>query len=659
MSVTTRTGAAIAALLLNISAISAAGVNHPPLAAYAQLPESHTSVLAPDGKHMATIRPYDGRPAAVIYDLEKDDAEPVIIPFKDGFIERVRWARNNRLLVTISAHKAMKGDSVETWTRLVAVDSDGHNAVSMMHNLHDRQYNTNASIVVDLALNEPDTIYMTLASLNPVTGAVTDSLYAVNLKNGEGTRRVEGKPRANHFVSEGHVTFFMDGNGQPLARVDGDNKPPYGEHVMAFHNNEWQEIYSYIPKDAVTTGVAGVSESGDSLVMLGENPQRKYYSSLYDLSLKDGKRTLREQDPQMSVDGVIYDPWTSRVIGIGNDRGEALYFDKNLQNLNKSISAAFKGMDVNLSTWDEERKHIVVSAVGPSMPRSYFLLDRVSHKAERIATTYPQISPADNGEVKAYDYTARDGLTIPAFLTLPPGKKAKTLPFVILPHGGPMSHDEAQFNWMVQFFANRGYGVLQPNFRGSDGYGKKFEEAGYGQWGLKMQDDITDGVKKLIADGIADPKRICIVGGSYGGYAALAGAAFTPDLYACAAGWAGVYDLRQFLKTRAKDYGRDSRMVDSWSHYIGDRSNDADKLDATSPALNATKIKVPVLLMHGTDDTTVRIDQSEEMASALKTAGKKVTYIPIKGETHYFETAESRAQFLSETEKFLKENIGN
>nr|WP_243846446.1 alpha/beta fold hydrolase [Rhizomicrobium palustre] len=245
-------------------------------------------------------------------------------------------------------------------------------------------------------------------------------------------------------------------------------------------------------------------------------------------------------------------------------------------------------------------------------------------------------------------------------MTVPPGKEAKNLPVVILPHGGPMARDDMSFNWEAQFLANRGYAVLQPNFRGSTGYGKAFKKAGYGQWGLKMQDDVTDGVKKLIADGIADPKRICIVGGSYGGYAALAGVSFTPELYACAAAWAPVTDLREQLADESRDSGgSDAWLMSAESVYIGDRRNDATKLDAVSPALHAGKIKVPVLLVHGTADATVRISQSERMASALEKAKKKVTFIKVDKETHYLQTAPSRILWLTELEKFLKANIGD
>jgi len=222
-----------------------------------------------------------------------------------------------------------------------------------------------------------------------------------------------------------------------------------------------------------------------------------------------------------------------------------------------------------------------------------------------------------------------------------------------------MARDDMSFGWETQFLANRGYAVLQPNFRGSSGYGSKFLEAGYGEWGLKMQDDVTDGVKKLIADGIADPKRICIAGGSYGGYAALAGAAFTPDLFACAAAWAPVTDLRQFLATRSQDYGSDSAVISSWSRYVGDRWDDSKKLDAASPSEHADKFKCPVLLMHGSDDATVRIDQSERMDRALRRAGKKVAFITIPKETHYMQAQDTRVRWLTELEKFLKDNIGD
>ena len=207
--------------------------------------------------------------------------------------------------------------------------------------------------------------------------------------------------------------------------------------------------------------------------------------------------------------------------------------------------------------------------------------------------------------------------------------------------------------------ANRGYAVLQPNFRGSSGYGAKFTTAGLHQWGLKMQDDITDGVKKMIADGIADPKRVCIVGASYGGYAALAGATFTPDLYACAVSFAGVSDLPGMLLSERTRNGNESVVTAFWKSRIGDSIDDAVQLAATSPAGHASQVKCPILLLHGDGDTTVSISQSETEEAALKAAGKSVRFVRLEGDDHYLRLAATRVQVLKEVEAFLAANIGN
>jgi dipeptidyl aminopeptidase/acylaminoacyl peptidase len=302
---------------------------------------------------------------------------------------------------------------------------------------------------------------------------------------------------------------------------------------------------------------------------------------------------------------------------------------------------------------------VIVIVEAPKHPPVFYYLDRTTHQATQIASTYPDLKPDDLGQMKPYPYSARDGLKIPAYITLPPGRDPKKLPAVVLPHGGPDARDEIEFNWWAQFLANRGYVVLQPNYRGSSGYGDKFTSEGLHQWGLKMQDDITDGVKKMIADGIADPKRICIVGASYGGYAALAGATFTPDLYACAASMAGISDLRQLLRRERKQYGPQSGVVSFWQSRIGDFSDDAEQLVATSPAFHAGRVKCPILLLHGADDTTVWIEQSRIMEDALQKAGKPVQFVTLQGDDHYFTLPETRIRMLTELEAFLKKNIGN
>jgi dipeptidyl aminopeptidase/acylaminoacyl peptidase len=354
------------------------------------------------------------------------------------------------------------------------------------------------------------------------------------------------------------------------------------------------------------------------------------------------------------------DEWTSRIVGLvySDQKQEYRFLDPKRQALQRGIEQAMPGKAVGVVSSDMSAGKLVIAVTGTSEPTDYYLLDRATHNMRALARTYPALADIPMGEMKTYDYKARDGLHIPAYLTLPPGKAPTNLPLVVLPHGGPDARDRLGFDWWAQFLASRGYVVLQPNYRGSAGYGDAFTQAGLRQWGLKMQDDISDGVKKTIEDRIADPKRVCIVGASYGGYAALAGAAFTPDLYACAISVAGVSDLPLVLRTEHRIDGENSWAAGFWATRIGSSDENWDQLVATSPARHVDRIRAPVLLIHGETDTTVRINQSETMASAMKSAGKKVEFIRIAGEDHYLNLTETRVRILQETERFLAENIG-
>jgi dipeptidyl aminopeptidase/acylaminoacyl peptidase len=272
-----------------------------------------------------------------------------------------------------------------------------------------------------------------------------------------------------------------------------------------------------------------------------------------------------------------------------------------------------------------------------------------------VGDEYPALADAPLGEVRSLSYKARDGTSIPAYLTLPPGAAQKNLPLVVLPHGGPEARDEYEFQWWPQFLATRGYAVLQPQFRGSTGYGDAFRRAGYGQWGGLMQDDVTDGVKAMIEQGIADPKRVCIVGASYGGYAALAGAAFTPDLYRCAVSVSGVSDLPAMLGTERTQSGDESNSVAYWKESIGS-PYDKNVIER-SPARAAQQVRIPILLIHGLDDTVVPIAQSETMARELDKAGKPYSFVKLTGEDHWMSRAETRLEIMKEIEKFLGSNL--
>jgi len=277
--------------------------------------------------------------------------------------------------------------------------------------------------------------------------------------------------------------------------------------------------------------------------------------------------------------------------------------------------------------------------------------------SSRIGPVYKDITPEDIAEVKAISYKAADGTEIPAYLTLPKGREAKNLPLIVLPHGGPAARDEPGFDWWAQAIASRGYAVLQPQFRGSDGFGLEFMTIGYGEWGRKMQSDLSAGVRTLASDGTIDPKRVCIVGASYGGYAAMAGPTLDPGVYRCAVAVAGISDPRGFVRWRASNgFGEDSSQTLYWDRFMGMKGVDDPAFDEIAPIKHIDKVTVPILLIHGKDDTVVPISQSEDFADALTDAKKDVTLVKLPGEDHWLSRAETRTEMLDATVDFLEKN---
>ncbi|PZF71403.1 S9 family peptidase [Taibaiella soli] len=352
------------------------------------------------------------------------------------------------------------------------------------------------------------------------------------------------------------------------------------------------------------------------------------------------------------LQGIDYDRKTNKLISVSweGEKTEEHYFDKDRGDRIAELKKKFPGFDVMLTTYDDNMTKGIVWTGNDVTPAKYYLYDFATRDAKEVANAYPWLNAEDLAPMKPIQYKTRDGLTVHAYLTLPKGVAAKNLPVVINPHGGPWARDGWGYDPEVQFLANRGYAVLQMNYRGSTGYGKQFWESSFKQWGKKMQDDITDGVEYLKKEGIADPKRIAIYGGSYGGYATLAGVTFTPDLYACAVDYVGVSNLFTFMKTIPPYW---KPYLDQFYEMVGSPTKDSLLLAEASPVLHVDKIKTPLFIAQGANDPRVNKAESDQMVAALKARGVDVQYMVKNNEGHGFHNEDNRFDFYGAMEQFL------
>ncbi len=474
------------------------------------------------------------------------------------------------------------------------------------------------------------------------------AVYRIDLKNGRGRMTYRGNSDTLRFV--------LDGHGDPIVRIDSNERTNRWS-VFATDDGQNREILSQSSETGIPIDIAGVLPDGRLAVLdrLGNSDK----VGLYAMDKTSGQIKPLYTEADRDIDSVIEDPWSHEVVGVSWQRDLTLqYF------LSPDLGSAYKEAKTlapkgvaKLLQWSRDRKRFIVYIEHASDAGGFYLYDRAAHTIKMIALRYPDLRATDLGDRQAITYPARDGTRIPAYLTLPTGSPRKNLPLVVLVHGGPTARDNFEFDWWASFLASRGYAVVQPNFRGSGGYGAEWETSGYRQWGALMQTDVEDAAAALARGGIADASRVCIVGASYGGYAALAGAALTPDRYICAASIAGVADLPMMLSNVAAASGARSITSDWWRMLIGDRREEKDRLREISPVYRAADVRAPILLIHGANDTVVPIAQSQRMADALHDTGKDVRLVEFPGEDHWLSDAETRIAMLKELETFLAAHL--
>ena len=622
--------------LLDTSAVAAP----PPAEAFGSLPGAEFARLSPDGKRLAVVKPINGHEKVAFFDLTKPDSVPYVVGMEGGLAGEVYWKSNDRAICVFHANFKHTRSKLQTWARALSVDVAAQTATLMMYNAPYFRTNFDVGSIADMAADDPNHVFMT--EWDVWDREVMLDFYRVDLTTGAAALAMHGDLHT--------IGFLSDGYGHLLGQVQQD--ADLTNHVILGN----KEVYKYQVSGASDFGIEGLT-AGPNPQFAIEKPTPSGTTGLYMWSAAGFDQALFE-NPVYDVDDVIGDERTGRVIGVSyiDDMRRVKYLDPAMQHMQDSFEKAYPGQAVAILSKDDAGSSYVILTEGPKAPPALSLFTVANHQAYVIEQAYPSLKSADLGDVKPYPYKARDGLDIHAYLTLPVGRDPHNLPTVIFPHGGPEARDRLGFEWWAQFLASRGYAVLQPNFRGSSGYGWDFVKAGDGEWAKKVQFDVQDGVAKLIADGIADPKRICIVGASYGGYMALAGATFSPDLYACAVSYAGVSDWSRDLYTGTTF---DSEVDTIWARRIGAGRSETGKLDEISPAKHADQVKIPVLLIHSDKDTTVKIEQSEIEEQALKHAGKQVEFVTLAGDDHYLEFGDTRIQMLKAIETFLAAHIGN
>ena len=633
-----------------------------PLEIFGRLPAARLVTLSPNGKLLAVEEEKGGLRQITIFEADGGKTRHTVDIDKANKVRRLVWSDDETLLVDVSImHSTYCAPNVlcnNEWFRTLSVRMDGSPPRILLNYDGDKKL-VSGSFLLASRTGRPGSVTMStmdwddgryrqesgtrLASNERKSTGWIMAAYDVDTHTGKERLLASGTQFTDDWV--------VDATGAPVARSEWlpDNKV---YTIVVRQGSAWKEIFKL--QDGSQMSLAGLDLAGKAIVALGANGTDR--SQAWSIPLDGSAVTALYAHPEFDVDVAIYDENRNAVVGVrGTSDFPTHWFDPKLESQQRSLENAFKGMEVNVLDRSVVGRRVLVEIDSMSQPPVYQLVDFDQKRADIVAEAYPALADAALGTVSYFRYLARDGTSIPAFLTLPPGRPTKDLPVVILPHGGPESRDVAEFDWLSQFLATRGYAVLQPQFRGSVGYGEEFRLAGYRQWGGLMQDDVSDGVRHLIANGTANPARICIVGASYGGYAALAGAAFTPDLYACAVSIAGVSDLPAMIGSTKKNYGSESDSVAYWSDHIG-LATDPNTI-AKSPARSAATLRAPVLLLHGADDTVVPIQQSRTMERALKEAGKPVTFVTLDGEDHWLSRSATRTRVLQELETFLAQHL--
>jgi dipeptidyl aminopeptidase/acylaminoacyl peptidase len=614
------------------------------LEVYGRLPRLEHIALSPDGTRVAFVRTDGDERVLVIMALATGQLV-ARLRAGDEKLRGIEWADDTHVMIATSVTDVLHGNlfrqhQLHEWFQMQVYDLTSGKLFPIPRNVG----SANLALLNVIASSEVrrvkdrTLIFVTGFQLGRGGGRV---LLSVSLDTQTVRLVTQAKPDT--------IGWALESDGEVAAEETYDQRSGHWTMLIR-HDGRMQEAVS-------GTGLIefplllGLGPTADTLLVSSVEDEEPVWRLL---SLKDGTMS-----PPMAETKALEHPIESRATHrmIGgvhiSDSEEYVFFDPTIEQSWQAIVRAFPNERVRLESTSSDFGKVIVRVEGERDGFGYQLVDLTTHRAEALGDIYEGVNKPF--EVRRITYAAQDGLMIPAYLTLPHGKPAQKLPLIVLPHGGPAARDTADFDWWSQALADQGYAVLRPNFRGSD-LDRAFLTKGFGEWGRRMQTDLSDGVRYLAREGIADPARVCIVGGSYGGYAALAGVSLDPGVYRCAVSVAGLSDLRRMLSwvnQRQLSAGA-NRTQRYWDRFMGVSGPGDPALEEISPLRHVNAINVPVLLIHGKDDTVVPFEQSEVMYAALRSAKKDAQMVTLKEEDHWLSRSATRLQMLEASVAFLR-----
>jgi dipeptidyl aminopeptidase/acylaminoacyl peptidase len=599
-----------------------------PLRDFFKNPDSSAYQLSPNGQYLSYLAPYERRMNIHVKDLTTNEVTRVT-ELTDRSVSGYMWATNERLLYV----RDFGGD--ENY-HILAVNIDGSDNVDLTP--FDK---VQAGLIDDLD-NDDEHVLVSLNTRNPQCF----DPYRLNIVTGELTMLAE---------NPGYITSWLtdhEGNLRLATATDGVNTSILYRKTEA---DEFQNVLTTNFRESVSP----LFFTFDNQHIYASSNLGRDKAAIVKFDIENGQEieVLFSHD-EVDVSGLSYSKKRKVLTTISYTtwKGQYHFLDDTRAKLQERLERDLVGYEVVISSSNKAEDIFLIRTYSDRSLGAYYIYNQQTDKLEKIADVSPWLIEEELAAMQPIQYQSRDGWTIHGYLTLPKGVEAKNLPVVVNPHGGPWARDSWTFNPEVQFLANRGYAVLQMNFRGSTGFGRAFWEASFKQWGLSMQDDITDGVNWLIEQGIADANRVAIYGGSYGGYATLAGITLSPEVYACAIDYVGVSNLFTFMNTIPPYWEQFRQML---YEMVGnpDDAEDNARMKATSPVYLIDKIKAPLLIAQGANDPRVAQAESDQMVEALRNNGIDVEYILKTDEGHGFRNEENRFEFYEAMESFLQKHL--